>query len=55
MIKALDTVVANGTVRATRRPVKHAGIAVFDSNGGAINDDFFRPRNLNTRCLSSIC
>ena len=55
MIKALDAVVADGAVGATRRSVKHARVAVFHSNGNAVDDDFFRPRDLNAWCLSSVC
>ena len=55
MIKALDAVVADGAVGAAWRSVEHARVAVLDSNGNAVNYDFFRPRDLNAWCLSSVC
>lgn len=46
MVKAFDTIVTNGTVRAAWGPVKHASVTVFDPNRNPVDHNFFGSREL---------
>ena len=52
MIKALDTVVADGAVRAPRRPVELARFTVLDLHSDPIDNNFFNARHPKRRRLA---
>ena len=47
MVKLLDAVVADGTMRSTGRTVEQASVAELDFHGVPINDDVSRSRKVN--------
>lgn len=53
VVKTLHAVVANGTMRAAGRTIKHARVTVLHSHWNTIDHNFFSPWELKAGCLSS--